>query len=391
MALTSQDTQAVAKAGIDGGLDTRQAADVITQANNAPTAPVNSIPADALGQSKGTFSTYFPPPSASANLAESAIASKDSYIARAAAETDALATEQTKGKGLISSAFAQLSGQATKKADLYESSGLNTDKKAIDELTGQIEGRTRAYDKQIKDIQENNPEGKLASGIVNEVNRVSGQKASELADLAIVLNAKTRNFDTAKSIIDQKADAETEDLRTKLAGLEFFFSNNESKLDKNQTILMQQKISAAQDELDAKKTVRTQIGNVQLEAAKNGAPVSVVRAIGAAQDLEGALGHAGGYLKTKTGGASFDAYTDTEARTVTRANLQGASSQAKAAFLSTPPAFQDAFIRNGTGLDYPKPTPQNIIKSLADWEKEQKAASADTSVEDLANKISGGK
>jgi len=345
----------------------------------APTAlpPVNSIPADQLGSNPGTYASYFPPTSSSSNLSETAIASKDSYIARTASEADALTKEQTTGKKTIMDTFAKLTGQATKKADAYESSGLNTDKKAIDELVSQIESRGRAYDKQIQDIQQNNPEGKLASGIQNEVNRVGVQKASELADLAIVLNAKTRNFDTAKSIIDQKVDAETEDLKTKLTGLQFFYSENAGKLDDAKRTLLAEKIDAADKEYQDKKEERTKIGELQLTAAKNGAPVSVVRAIGAATSLEDATAASGGYLKSATG-SGFDLYTDEDKRSIVQANLAGASDQTKAVFLNTPPEFRQTFIRNG-GAREGIPTPQNIINSLAEWEAYQKTLKNDTS------------
>lgn len=268
--------------------------------------PANTMPAPALGTNPSTYSSYFPSPNpAQTNLATTAVASKDAYLANTAKEADALTTDQATGKQSIVDAFTQLAGKATERSDLYESSGVNADKKSIDELTSQIESRGQAYDKQIQDIQLNNPEGKLASGVQNEVNRVSAQKASELADLSIVLNAKTRNYDTAKSIIDTKVDAETADLQTKLTGLQFFYQENESHLSDDKKTLLQSKIDDAQNELDDARTLRTQVGNVQLEAAKNGAPVSVVRAIGAATDLTGAAAAAGGYLKAPTSGGTF--------------------------------------------------------------------------------------
>jgi len=92
---------------------------------------------------------------------------------------------------------------------------------------------------------------------------------------------------------------------------------------------------------------------------------------------------------SSSGGAGdFDAYTDTERRTITRANLQGASAQTQAAFLSTPPSFQDAFIRNGTGQQYPNPTPENIVNSLAEWEKEQNSDD-DSDINALVTQLRG--
>lgn len=330
-------------------------------------APVNSMPAEQLGTNPSTYSTFFPPPSASSNLSETAIASKDSYLANLAKEADVAKANQTQSKTTLADVFAKISGQASKKADLYDSGGINQDQKDIDELTSTIESRGRAYDKQIEDIQSNNPEGKLASGVTNEVNRVSRQKAGELADLAIVLNAKTRNFTTAKSIIDTKVDAETEDLKNKLSGLEFFYNENAATLSDDQKTLLGDKIDAANREYAAAKDTRTLIGNVQLEAAKNGAPVSIVRAIGAATDQESAMTAAGGYLKAQN--AAGAAYSAADARTVNQAGLGSATQRTKDVFLNTPSDFQMAFIRNGSGSS--AATPQNIINSLAEWEAYQ--------------------
>lgn len=354
-------------------------------------SPANTMPATKLGANPTTYSSYTPTGTASTGLAESAIAAKDSYIASKAAEAAQLQQTQAQGKTQIQGLLGKLGISATKRANEYESAGLNDDRRAIDSLTSEMESTARSFDKQIETIQNTNPEGKLKSGVDIDINNLTRQKAATLADQAIVLNAKTRNYDTAKSIIDTKADAETEDLKTQLQGLQFFYQENAGDLDKDQQILLQDKISKAQDEYDEAKLLRTQIGNVQLEAAKNGAPLSVVKAIGATQDIEGAALAAGGYLRAPkaAGGASFDAYSDTEQRLVSRANLGKASDQTKAVFLSTPPAFQDAFIRNGSGTA--AATPQNIANSLAEWERYQASIKSESSdVDALISQLRGG-
>lgn len=263
-----------------------------------PPAPVNSMPATALGTNPAPYSTYFPPATASANLTESAIASKDAYLANTANEADQLKAEQETGKQSITDIFAKLSGQATKKADLYDSSGVNQDQRDIDELNNNIDSTSRSFDKQIQAVQNSNPNGALDPGVQIEVNRLNQQKASTLADMAIVLNAKTRNFTTAKNIIDTRVDAETEDLKNNLTGLQFFYSENASNLSKDQQDLLQDKITDAQNEYQDAKDTRSKIGDIQLDAAKNGAPVSVIKAIAAAQTPEDAIAASGGFLKT---------------------------------------------------------------------------------------------
>lgn len=355
---------------ITAGSDADIAAQLARIDSQQAPKPVNSIPAAELGKNTKTYSTYFPAPTASAGLAETATASKDAYLSSIAGETDTLVADQAAGKGAIQGLLGRLGMSAGKKADLYESSGLNSDRKAIDELTSQMEATGRNFDKQIETIQNTNPEGKLVSGVNIDINNLTRQKAATLADQAIVLNARTRNYDTAKSIIDTKADAETEDLRTQLQGLQFFYSENAQNLDTNKRTLLQEQIDAANREYQTAHDLRTQIGQVQLQAASNGAPVSVVSAIGRSGDWEGALRAAGGYLKApKQAAAGMSYYKDDETRLIMRSGLSGASQSTKNAFLASPADFQDAFIRNGSGSA--GASAENINHSLAEWNEYQ--------------------
>lgn len=260
------------------------------------------MPAAALGTNPSTYSTYTPIPSASTNLAESAVASKDAAIAGVKKDADALAAQQAPAKTSIMDVFAKLATQATAKVNAEEAGGINQSARDIDELNNNIDSTSRSFDKQIAAVQNSNPNGMLDSGVQIEVNRLTQQKASTLADMAIVLNAKTRNYTTAKNIIDTKVDAETEDLKNKLTGLQFFYQQNASSLDKDQQIVLQDKITSAANELTDARTARAAVGSVQLEAAKNGAPLSVVKAIGAATDESSAIAAAAGYMKAPTAG-----------------------------------------------------------------------------------------
>lgn len=349
--------------------------------------PVNTMPATELGKNTSTYSSYFPTPTAAAGVAESAIASKDAYIARAASEADAATALQGEQTKKIGGLFERLGMSATKKADEYASSGLNDNRKAIDELTSQIESRGRAYDKQLEVLQETNPEGKLASGVQNETNRISRQKASELADLSIVLNAKTRNYDTAKSIIDQKADAETEDLKTQLQGLQFFYNQNEGNLSDAKRTLLSEKIDAAAKEYQTARQLRADIGDLQLTAAKNGASVATVSAIGKAATVEDAIRVAGGTLKSASASGSFDLFTDEDKRRVVQSGLSAAPQRVQEVFLNTPAGFQQAYIRNGFGNK--EVTPQILLNNLAEWEAAQASKNSDQASVDALIKALG--
>lgn len=336
-----------------------------------PVVPVNTMPATALGQNPVTYASQFPTPTASVGLAETATASKDAYLANAAKEADALTAEQAASTTQAKSLFQKLGISATTKAGLYESTGLNTDRKAIDELASNIESVGRSFDKQIETLQTTNPEGKLLSGVQNDVNRLTREKASTLADFAIVLNAKTRNYDTAKSIIDTKADAETEDLKTQLSGLQFFYQQNASTLSDDKRILLADKIKQADNEYQTAKELRTKIGDLQLTAAKAGAPVSVVQNIGKKTTLEDAMKAGGTYIQSKDSTGSFDIFTDEDKRRVVQSGLGAAPQRVQEVFLNTPAEFQQTYIRNGFGNK--EVTPEILLKNLSEWEAMKKA------------------
>lgn len=275
--------------------------DVSTAIKDYPIPPVNTMPGAALGSNPAVYTTQAPTTTSATGLAETATASKDATIAQLQKEADALKVsqeaDQKKGKSL----YERLGGVNTSKVAEYQSSGLNDQKKGIDEITNQMDALGRSYDKQIEAVTKN-AGGKLEGGVNIEVNRLTKEKATTLADLAIVLNAKNRNYDTAKTIIDQKAAAETEDLKNKISGLEFFYNDNKATLNKDQQAVLTDKIDSAKQEYETAKAARTEIGKVQLEAAKNGAPLAVIKAIGSSKTYEDAIGEAGTYMQTGTGG-----------------------------------------------------------------------------------------
>lgn len=269
--------------------------------NGAPitTNPASTVPASALTANPSTFSTYFPPQTAATGLAESATASKDAYLSKVASDADTLSSGQTASEQAQAAIYQSLGLIPTEQANDYESSGVNQDQQDVTDITNDMAATGRSFDKQIEAVQAN-PLGRFGGGVDIVSNALTQQKASTLADQAIVLNARTNNLNTAKSIVDQKVAAETDQLKTQLQGLQYFYSQNASNLSDDQKTLLTDKISDAQNEYDTATANRTAVGLVQLEAARNGAPTSVVTQIGQAQDEQSAIAAAGGYLKTPT-------------------------------------------------------------------------------------------
>lgn len=374
-----------------------------------PPAPVNKMNAADLGKSQGTYSSWFPTPTASTGLATSAVSARDGILSGLARETDSLATDQATGRSAIVDLMKNIGGLGRKRNSMYEDEGVNDLRREIDEITNGMEARDRSYTNQIREA-EKNTEGKLVSGVNIDVNNLSKSKAAELADMAIVLSAKTRNFNTAKAIIDEKVTAETEELKIQLEGLKFFYAENASTLTENKRTLLEQKIDQADTELEEARELRTKIGEFQFQAAANGAGTAIVAAVGAATTVDGAIAAMGTYAsdpldrKAKeasiaasyasaaasgrsnrggSGGGGVDAYTDTESRAVYRAGIGGAPERVKEIFLNAPAGFRQDYSRNGFGNA--GVTPDILNRNIAEW----KAVNANSSANDDAVILQG--
>lgn len=100
-----------------------------------------------------------------------------------------------------------------------------------DEITNQIEAKQLALRRQVEELQKN-PQGLFGGGLQQEVDRINREGARELADLSIIQNARNRNLLTAESLVNQKIQLETEDLKTRADTLKFFYTENKDSLTK---------------------------------------------------------------------------------------------------------------------------------------------------------------
>lgn len=217
-------------------------------------------------------------------------------IESANAAIPALQTKVDQGEKDIKDKYDALGGENTKKADLYDSEGVYTKEKAYKDITNTITAKDAAYRRKIEKIQEDNPTGQLQPGQQIAIDQVERDWAREKADLSISAAFARDDYTTAKQIVDDKITAETEDLTTQLAGLQFFYEKNESNLSDDRKTLLQEQMTNIQNERDDKKQLLSDIGNVQMEAAKNGAPASVIVAIGKSGDTSSAITAAGKYI-----------------------------------------------------------------------------------------------
>lgn len=258
--------------------------------NKAAVPSASTAPATGLTQG-----TMTPPPTTTSTAPTGLLG-----LAKATQDQiSALQPTVTQGEKDITDTYTALAGEGQKQTDLYASTGVNDDKQAVDDINNQMTALDKSYNDQMTAITNNNPTGQLSSGQQIQANALTAQHASTMANLALVANVKLGNYNNAKAIVDQQISSETSDLQTKLDGLKFFYQQNSDQLTNDQKTLLQQQTDAVTQDLSDKKDLLTSLGNVQLEAAKNGAPAAVVASIGSADSLSDGITAAGSYLGDK--------------------------------------------------------------------------------------------
>ncbi len=289
------------------------------------------------------------------------------------ANIDTLTPKVASGASDITSITDTLANEESKRTSLYSSEGVDAAKADLDSINQQMKARDLAYQRQVQTIQDNNPTGQLQAGQDSQLNLLARDHAREMADLAIVAEAKQGNYTTAKDIVDKKVDAETEGLKIRLSSLQNFYTDNKDNLSTQQKTLLQQQTDILTKVISDKQDSLKQVGELQITAAKNGAPASVIQSIGKSQSVTDAVTAGGSYLgdilsvsEAKTLGVPYgttraaaegkSAVVPVKAATtakptssqvnVSQAGLSKAGTAAQTYFLSTPAAFQDEWKRN---------------------------------------------
>lgn len=188
-----------------------------------------------------------------------------------------------------------LAGQSQKQDQYFVNEGGDIAKKAADEYTSQIEAEQLATRRAVDELKLN-PNGLSASGLQTQINELNTKSISKQADLAILQNAALRKYDTASAIATRKVAAETDYLKAALETKKLIYEDNKDAF----TVAEQRQIDAniKADERAYNETVKTKtdINDVLVLAATNGAPKSVIDKISASKDKSNAVAAAGTYM-----------------------------------------------------------------------------------------------
>lgn len=278
---------------------------------SAPTPPANTINAGNLNSQPYTVPT---PATATGYYAASGmIKNTQDRITAYTAKTD-------QGEKDITATNDKLSGEPTRRIDLYKSEGVDTAHKELLDFQSSMRSKEQAYLAKVDRIRSNNPNGAYQAGQEIELDKASKDHAIESAADAITAEYKMGNYTNAKSIVDTLVDAETEGLKTKLNGLEFFYNKNENNLTDSQKTLLEQQTSDLRDQYNEAKDLRTKIGDLQLKVAEAGGTPAQIAAVGKSSDLTGATqlasnvigGGGGNFTTTQLNSGASNAGTSTQ-------------------------------------------------------------------------------
>lgn len=248
------------------------------------TTPANVVDASNLGQTQYKTPTPVPQTGYAGLIATAS-----------AAVTDLTPTVKEDATN-IKTKYDRLGQLPSERAKGYEEEGVYDKQGEYKRQVNLINQKELAYQTRIDKIRNENPTGQLSEGQQIQIDKISKDWAIEKAGLSISAAFAKDDYELAKSIVDTRVDAETEGLKNELAGLEFFYNENKDSLSEERKSLLEFQIAQIEDEKAKVEQLYTEIGSIQLAAAENGAPASVVAAIGRASDLTSAITSAGSWI-----------------------------------------------------------------------------------------------
>lgn len=250
-----------------------------------------------------------------AELAQNQQGQNDSFLKRLRGlfgESDVPTADSTaveQGLSNIQETRQDIADVRGSRASLEEEAGIPELTQEFTDIQNQIEARQHALNREIEAIS---TEAGLTTGQANaRIAEVKRRGASELADLSIIQNAKSRNLTTAQANVDRAIELKLEPLQEQLEFDKFFFEEAKEIFTKEEDRAFQQRIKNEERAFDFLKEELDTIYNTAVTAAQNGAPNQLVRQIQNAGSKEEALQLAGEFV----GGADDLAGTSSDLQT----------------------------------------------------------------------------
>lgn len=183
------------------------------------------------------------------------------------------------------------STQGAKTAEYQNEQDVAGKTTALNDINNKITTTSAAYEKQIKDAQKNTL-GKTRAGLEGEVRNLERQRNEDIANLNITKSVALGDLNTANDIVKQKIAAEFEPLQNEIASLQQVYNLMQNDMTESEKFQAQNTIN--QKETEANNLISAKQEAYQT-ALSNGAPTSVLTAIGAAATPDAAYQAVGQY------------------------------------------------------------------------------------------------
>ena len=237
--------------------------------------------------------------------------------------------EQNVARGELANIYSELGVQGQSRIQAQEDAGISQKQIDLDEINNQIESTSLAIRRQIEDLSNQGLTDVQKSQKAREIER---QGAKEMADLSIIQNARNRNLLTAQTLVDQKIELETEDLKNRFNAIKFFYDENKEFLNEEDKRAFAKAEKEADREYTESYADKKLVENTKLQmlhsANEQGAPVAVLSAIQGAKTAGEAINAAGRY-----GG-------DILGQQLKQANINKVNKEAQLTQNTLPPALQ---------------------------------------------------
>jgi hypothetical protein len=277
---------------------------VPTSSYTTPTTGNSTITSSSMIDEKPVVLPETKPSTTSSSVIETVTTGNTLDRAKTAEETkraneiEKLNTEKAGYETGLKNILGEQATMGERKSQLLTDSKIPELRKQSDEITNQIEAKQLALRRQIEDLQKN-PQGLFGGGLQQEVDRINREGARELADLSIIQNARNRNLLTAESLVNQKIQLETEDLKTRADTLKFFYTENKDSLTKAEQRQFETLTKQADREYNETLAQKKELESTKLSllktAAEQGASNQILQAIQSSATPEEAITVAGKY------------------------------------------------------------------------------------------------
>ena len=234
----------------------------------------------------------------------------------AAPLTDEKSQLNTYLKGIIDNTGKQ----ADAVAQIQQDENRAKKKERALQLENEITAMDKAYRDEVTAIKEN-PQGKLASGVQDEVNRATDRYQNNRANASIAYNTALGAYNVANDIVNQKVQALKDQNTQAMNAYSLLKDSIYNDLTESEKLQIQANLNKQKSQADLIESAYT---SALSSAAKNGAPASVLSAIDTASKAPNATAAsiyaaAGDYLAD----SSSATVVDTSGRIIpTRAEAQ---------------------------------------------------------------------